>query len=130
EDIGAGFEIRRIGVLGNVVRQAVVARHEDHAGGADAGEHLRVVPRARRYAPYRVTEVAGRLLDERDDAFVELDGLEARGRAGRDLHTLLAFDVVDRVGEQLLGALERRLVGVAQVDRHDGARGDDVDEIG
>ena len=76
EDGGARREVGRVGVLGRVVRDAADGGDEDHPRRADPGEHLGIVPRARRHTADRVAELRGRVLDERHDPFVELDRLE------------------------------------------------------
>src|SRR5438067_7188681 len=45
----AGSEVGGRGILDLVVADAALARHEDHAGGAELGDVHGVVPRARRH---------------------------------------------------------------------------------
>ena len=56
EHVGAGRDVGRVGVLGDVVRQPADAGREDHRRRADAGEHLGVVAGAARHPPGRVAE--------------------------------------------------------------------------
>ena len=46
QNVCAIFEILRRCVLSGIVAESVFALREDHGGGAHAGEHLCVVPRA------------------------------------------------------------------------------------
>ena len=58
------------------------------------------------------------------------DRIETRERALLDRHALARGGLGDECGEAALGLLEPLVVGVAQIDRHHRALGDDVDEIG
>ena len=77
EQIGARHQVVGIGVLGRVVADAEVRLREDHRGGADAGQHLRVVSGARRETAPGVTTLGDRVFDDGDHALVELDRFES-----------------------------------------------------
>ncbi len=61
---------------------------EDHAGRADRGEHLRVVPGAARQPLDRQIEFFGDRFDPRHQMRREGDRIEAGERAGFERHTL------------------------------------------
>ena len=55
QDTRAGGELRGLGILGRIVADALAAGHEDHPGGTDRHDELRVVEGARRQA--QVTQI-------------------------------------------------------------------------
>ena len=70
----------------------------------------------------RLHELHGRL--------VEHDRREAGEGAAGDRHALRRLEPVAERRECRLGAHQQRIVGVAEVDREDGAAGHDVHEVG
>ena len=68
QHVGAGRDVGGCGVLGDVVRQPVDARHEHHRRRAHPREHLRVVAGARWASASWSGRAAARSLDEVDHA--------------------------------------------------------------
>jgi hypothetical protein len=82
EHVDACPEVLGVGVLGRVVADALFAGHEDHAGRAHPGQHLRVVAGARGKAAHGVAQPDRCRFDQVDHPGVELHGLEP-GQAPR-----------------------------------------------
>ena len=79
QHVGAGGAVFGRGVFRDVVADAARARHEDHAGRADRGQHLRVVARAARQPLDRQLEVPRDRLDAGNERRRE----RRRDRTGR-----------------------------------------------
>ena len=114
--VGAGLEVGRFGVLGDVVAQPSDARREDHRGRTEPGQHLGVVAGAARHPARGVAESPGRRLDEVDHVGIEVDRLEAGQRARSTVTPSLGGDPLDELVQPPFRLGQRRLVGVAQVD--------------
>ena len=78
----------------------------------------------------RKLEFARDRLDAGDERRRERDRVETRKPALSDRHSLVRGSLGDECGEAALSFLKPFVVGVAQVDRHHRALGDDIDEIG
>ena len=71
QDVHARRGVVELGVLGLVVRDAVAARGEDHRGGRDPGDVVRVVPGLAQDVPVGDAPLPGRVPDQPDAAGIE-----------------------------------------------------------
>jgi hypothetical protein len=75
-NIGPGGQVLGLGVLDLVVADAVLAGHEDHAGGGDGADVDRVVPGATDHVHVRQAQGLGRMAHAGHAVGVELRRLE------------------------------------------------------
>ena len=118
-----------LGMLGRVVADALDRRNEDHRRGAQARHHLGIVARTGCHRPGVIAEPLRLAGDAPGHTGVELHRGKTRQWASFDAHAFGSRQFADEGSQPLLGLLQQILVGVAQVHRELGARGDDVDQV-
>src|ERR1051326_7261872 len=130
QDFRPEADLPGVGPFERAVADAFLARHEDHPRGRDLGDLHRVVARARRHDLVGDLFFFADILNDADQAGVEVDRLLGADRQNLDLHSALGGDLLrarlDGAGDAVLGFSR----DTADVDRELDFAGDCVDDAG